>query len=503
MVSEHLDLDAMTAEELAEFVNSIDEMALAADVYQESFWEFFLAAWHTIVPDELRVNWHMRYLCDELQACLTLWERKMPQQDTIINIPPGTTKSTIVTVMFPVWCWVRNPHMRIITGSYSSQISTGHAMKSRDILKSDWFQAHWPGLIEFKDDQDGKTHYMNTRGGERLATSTGGSVMGTHGHLLIWDDPLNVKQAASQDQRAAANMFVNDTLSTRKVDKELTFTIGVMQRLHQDDPTGKALRERPEEINHVCLPAEVSEAVYPPELAEYYVGGLLDPIRLSRAALKKQKATLGSAGYTGQFQQDPMQAGGNLLKSAWFRPMTWEKFQELYGDTHKVWDFDADTAYTDKQKNDPSALLATCYIGQYLFVRGVAEKWLEMPALLEFIPDFMRMYGRSVDSRLFVEPKASGKTTVQMLRTLSQINVVEAPSPSDDKTTRTNANSPFMEALRVVVLYGEPDTPQGWQDGFIAQCAAFPRGLHDDQLDTLNQAIDRVKNGTDDGFNWG
>jgi hypothetical protein len=38
-----------------------------------------------------------------------------------------------------------------------------------------------------------------------------------------------------------------------------------------------------------------------------------------------------------------------------------------------VWHGNADTAYTDQQKNDPSALLISAYLGQTLYVSFVDE----------------------------------------------------------------------------------------------------------------------------------
>jgi len=203
----------------------------------------------------------MEYLCNELQKVAQLViDRKPKDYDVIINIPPGTSKSTIVTVMLPAWCWIKDPSIRSLTASYSSSLSTDHAVKSRDIIKSDKFTQYFP-YIEIKKDQDNKTHYKNTEGGERYATSVTGSITGFHAHLLIVDDPLNPKEASSEVERERANNFMDVTLSTRKVSKSVTPTILVMQRLHEADCTGNWLDKKGKDLKHICLPGELSNDV--------------------------------------------------------------------------------------------------------------------------------------------------------------------------------------------------------------------------------------------------
>src|SRR5690606_35524682 len=111
---------------------------------------------------------------------------------------------------------------------------------------------------------------------------------------------------------------IGETLSTRKTDRMRSVTIGIMQRLHEDDPTGRALKERPESIHHICLPAEVSDLVSPEYLKGNYINGLLDPNRLGVEALERLRVNLGSYGYAGQISQNPSPEGGGQLKKAWF-----------------------------------------------------------------------------------------------------------------------------------------------------------------------------------------
>ncbi|GAF73788.1 unnamed protein product, partial [marine sediment metagenome] len=356
---------------------------IQAELCRRSFYYFLQHFWHTIIPDDPVYNWHIEYLCEELeQYAFRVKNREDKASDLIINIPPSTTKTTVCTIMFPAWCWAIDPTMRFITASYSGELAVDHAVKSRDIIKSEEYKKLF-GKVTIKADQDNKKHYENNSGGSRVATSVGGTITGKHAHIIIIDDPLNPEQAVSDTERKTANRWMNETLSTRKVDKKLTPTLMIMQRLHEDDCTGNKLKKDPD-IHHICLPAEDGAGVKPAEMRDKYVEGLLDPVRISKDVIIEEKKNLGSYGYSGQYDQAPAPEGGGMIKDHW-----WNYFDlSEFNDQSVTWNFVIDPAYTAKEKNDPSALMAYCYHNNNFYVADVAEVWKEFPDLCKFIPEF-------------------------------------------------------------------------------------------------------------------
>lgn len=108
-----------------------------AEKCRQSFFKFIQEFWGVIIQEEFKANWHISYLCEELERVADwIVNRKPKEYDLIINIPPGTTKSTIVTVMFHPWVWTIDPSIRFISNSYSETLSLEHAIKSRDIIQS-------------------------------------------------------------------------------------------------------------------------------------------------------------------------------------------------------------------------------------------------------------------------------------------------------------------------------------------------------------------------------
>lgn len=459
-----------------ESISQIEEDCLNAEICQESFYEFFKEFWGEIEEESLVDNWHIEYICEELQIVAeNLFQRKPKLYDLIINIPPGTTKSTICTVMFPAWCWCRDPSIRTLTNSYSSSLSINHATKSRDLIQSDKYRRYF-GNIELKDDQNNKSNYKNTSGGQRIATSTGGASTGNHAHFIINDDPVNPKQALSDAERKTANNHIDHTLSTRKVDKKVSVSITVMQRVHEDDPTGHMLAKNGR-IKHICLPGELSDRVKPEELKERYADNLLDPLRLDRETLTDLKIDLGSYGYSGQIQQSPSPEGGGIWQK-WFIPVPDREMDDLI---HTLRDYgtDWDTAYTKDDANSASAFVTSGKKGNDIYLDKAGYDFKEFPDLIRYMS--------LQPAPHYIEKKASGKSAKQTL-TNAGINAIEVEVTGGDKQARARMATPTAEAGRVYVRASLLDFIYNDDKQGILK---FPNASHDDLQDAVTQSIQR------------
>jgi len=303
------------------------------DVYQvkaercrRSLYHFIQEFWPVISSDPFVPNWHIEYLCGQLEKVAKRVAEGLPKEhDLIINVPPGTTKTITCSIMFPVWCWTRWYWMRFIAASYSGSLSLESAEYSRDLVRSEEFSRCFPGLF-IKRDKDTKSNFrvlkrmpngVTRLGGNRYSTSVGGTLTGFHGHILIVDDPIDPNRAVSEVELRKANRWIDQTLSTRKVDKRTSVSILIMQRLHQNDPSGHLLAKNKDNVYHICLPGEIrnyKDRLNPPELAVHYEDDLLDRVRMPWSVLSDMEQDLGQYGYAGQIGQKPTPPGGGMFK---------------------------------------------------------------------------------------------------------------------------------------------------------------------------------------------
>ena len=86
-----------------------------------------------------RENWHIRVLALKLELVRTGKCRRL-----MINLPPRSLKTHIVSVAFTAWLLGHDPTMRIICVTYSNDVSKNQAQLFAKIVRSEWFKAAFP-----------------------------------------------------------------------------------------------------------------------------------------------------------------------------------------------------------------------------------------------------------------------------------------------------------------------------------------------------------------------
>lgn len=293
------------------------EIDLLRAVCNKSLYRFVQEFWSVVVPEKPVWNWHLEYLCHKLQDLFEDVAAGRPKKyDLIINLAPGSSKSTLCSILFPCFVWTRMPTCRFITASFSSDLAEDFARKSKMILQSDLYRKCF-GSFKFTPERVG--HYMNQFHGERMVCTTGTSPTGRHAHFILIDDPVD---PLSQDREAAiynVNTWMHRVIRSRTVDAQLTPLILIMQRLSADDPTGEWLTRTnldQSRICHICLPASIEsgQQVKPPGLKRYYKDNLFDPVRLPMNVLKEKKVWMSGADYSAQYDQEPLPKEGLMFK---------------------------------------------------------------------------------------------------------------------------------------------------------------------------------------------
>lgn len=234
--------------------------------------DFVELMWPVIEPEQPFVrSWVQEAICMHLEAITT-----GRITNFLGNVPPGSTKSYLVNVFWPAWEWgpQNRPDLRYMSWSYSPKLTEDANEACRKIIESDVYQEFWGDRFEILSDTDAKSYYKNDKGGWRRASSIKGGATGYRADRLIWDDPINVKDADSKAELRLAQRWFSRTLPTRvrnassnisrvKVpfwvrevhglglednpddgDRKATMsaTVGIMQRVHLHDIAGIILK---------------------------------------------------------------------------------------------------------------------------------------------------------------------------------------------------------------------------------------------------------------------
>lgn len=465
---------------------------------EKSYYYAFLFLWDTVVQDELIENWHIKYLCDELQKVGERVIKRLPKlYDLIINISPGESKSTIASVLFPVWLWIRDPSLRVISGSHSKGLSMEHAVLSRDCIRSNKFNWLIDDFPIMKKDTDGKTNYKNEKGGSRKAVSTGSKVTGAHGHILTADDLIDPKGVTSDAVIKSTNRWLNKTFSSRKVEKQNTPIILIMQRLHEDDPTGNWLEKKKNgrKIKHICLPATDEHPISPKELKGNYVDGYMNIFRTGEEVLAEQLLDLGKIDFAAQYGQVASPIEGSIIKRHHFNLITDLEIQsdDFYNDFYshpKV--CVCDPSLKGKEKNDPTGMLSARGYKGKLYIQFYDEFRAEFEGQKDGLVKFVEMESGKGGSVL-IEDKANGAALVSSINRHTKINAVEYKAPPIDKQAKIKAKLPFLDGEKLFLVKNHNGEEWDWKT-FMQTCLMFPNVKHDEMIDVLYFMIDTFEN---------
>ena len=430
---------------------------LIADRLADDLSAFVKKAWEVLQPNRRLVwSWYYDYLCEQL---MLVKQRRLSR--LIINVPPRTAKSTLITIAYPVWVWLTEPEHNFMIASYSLDLSAEHSVMRRNLLLSKWFLQLWGSRFRMCADRNQVSQFMNTRGGQMIATSVGATAMGRGCDTAILDDPVNAEQALSVAQRTAANNWIDCTLRSRLNDPATGAIILVMQRLHELDPTGFLLEQERGIWAHIRIPLEAEED----ELWTFPISGrvvrrkrgeILQPERFPPVIVEQMRSR--RLVYSAQYQQRPAPAEGNLIKRSEVRyyggtdPRTGQADEKL----PERFDFkliSVDCAFKDLATSDFVAIIVIGTKGGKRFVLNIVNQHLDAAATEAEIRRQQDVH--SPICAVLVEDKANGPAVIQRLK----LNVpgVIAINPQGGKIGRMFAPLPSGSpgiGMRTAALHG-------------------------------------------------
>lgn len=448
----------------------------------------------TYINPKYHCEWFHQVIADH---CQMLIEGKI--KNLMVFMPPQHGKSEVISRNFPAWALGRNPDLKIVGCSYSSNLADQFSRSIQRTLDDDAYAEIFPDTYLNSSSSRAKTQgYRRTvnlfetvgHRGFYKAVGVGGPLTGTPVDIAIIDDPVkDAAEANSIAYRQKVWDWYNTVLTTRLHNQSKQLFI--MTRWHEDDLAGRILKAEPQEWTVVTIPA-ICEVENDGGLSSRHIGEALWPERHSIEKLLKQQARAPRE-FSALYQQHPSIEGGNIVKRQWFQTISLAEFKALR--FREPMHFYLDTAYNKRKKgqdNDPSGILAACKIGNYIYLYNAMQVWKEMPDLLRFLPEYIMAHEGNKESILHVEPKANGISVVQMLKEGTSLNVKQTPSPTDDKEVRLRVVSPRIECGRVFMVEGS------WNEEFLNEVCGFPAMPHDEFVDILGYAINDLYDEDDD-----
>lgn len=478
---------------------------------EASLREFVKAAWRVVEPGVQYVHgWHIDAICKHLEAFDAGDIRKL-----IINIPPRSGKSTLISVIFPAWVWINHPERKWVYSSYGLFLSKRDTKACRGLLGSTWYQKHWASKFRIetgKGGTDNNQRFDNDRGGYRIATATDVGTTGEGGDRIVYDDPNNIKKMQSEAYIEEVIHFHEQVMGSRLNDQKTGGRLLVQQRCSERDLTGHILSK---ELGweHLVIPMEFEERRPATSIGwedpRHTPGALMWPEQLPPTELKELKAVLGPVGVAGQLQQRPSPGEGAKFKREWWN------FYNAPGTEPK----DADGKPIPVRIKSPGGeVVEKTPIACPVAFEQVVQGW-DMAFKAESDSDFVagHAWGR-VGANAFLLARDSAR--MDFPQTLAAVRRMSVPFPCPEKMVEDKANGPaIIQTLKneipgliesgieggLIALatsltgYAEagniylPNPNQfSWVWDLIEQFAVFPRGRNDDDVSAASHALRRI-----------
>jgi len=394
----------------------------------------------------------------------------------LLSTPPRHGKSELTSYWFPLWFLAKNPTKKIILCSYEADFAAGWGRRVRDAINLFGSELG----LELDGSTTAANRWQLTTGGGMMTAGAGGPITGKGADLLIIDDPIKNDEDASSDVlREKLWDWWQTTAMTRLEPGGVVVIIGT--RWHEDDLIGrleKAARVEGLDWTIIKFPA-IAE---PEDPLGRLPGDPLWPERIPLSILEERKKGMSPYHFSALYQQNPTpEEGGGV-------PRRWWKFYKplpagfVFDQVIQSWDL----AFKDLKTSDYSVGQVWGRKGADLYLLHQVRDHMNMVDVMHEVRLMQQQFPQAVAK--LIEESANGIAILQVMQHEVR-GMIPVKTKGQSKDQRLEAVKPLIHAGNVF-LPEEPDgTKAAWVWEFVEECAAFPHGTHDDQMDAMTQAL--------------
>lgn len=405
------------------------------------------------------------------------------RERVLVSFPPRHGKSELISHWFPIWFLSMDPSKKVILASYEQDFATQWGRRVRNAIIDFGGELG----LNLEPSSTAASRWDLTTGGGMLSVGAGGPITGRGAHCLIIDDPIkNYEDASSERIREGLWDWWVSTAFTRLEPGGFVVIIGT--RWHEDDLIGRLERNSKaggQQWDVLRLPAlaeendplgrPVDEPLWP---IRFPYQKLLD-IKLGMTPLEDGQP-MTPYKWASLYQQRPTPEEGGAIKRTW-----WNWYTALPADFDAViqaWDL----AFKDLKESDYTVGQVWGRKGASFYLIHQVRARMDAPETIKAFRNMWAMFPRS--QAKLIEDKANGPAVIATLR--NEIpGVIPWPPRGQrmaSKDARLSAISHLIEAKNVYLP--RPEVAP-WITEFVEECAVYPNGSNDDQLDAMVHAL--------------
>lgn len=442
-------------------------------------------------PIETAVADHHRLIMEAVQRCLETDSGRL-----MVFAPPGSAKSTYVSVVAPPWAMGRWPGYKVILTSYAATPAERQSKRCRSIVGSPEYAAIWPERVMLKGGSSAVNEWELTNDSGLLAAGILGAVTSARADVLIIDDPVAGREEAdSETIRRKTRQAYDDDLMTRL--KPRASVIIIQTRWHQDDLAGGILPEdydgrsgpvlcRDGQVWEVLnIPAKCERADDPlgRKVGEYLWPEWFDARHWANYESKPRT-------WSSLYQQRPTPDSGGQFEREWFQ---WYDEKDvppnlrIYGASDKAVTKKALDTHPDFSEHGIFGVDAKgdLWVRDWWFDQQAPDKVID--AMLALCRQWkpLAWYDEGGVIRNALEPLIK-----RMMREQKTFVAMEFLTSAADKVARVASFRGRASAGTIRLPRNKP-----WALRLVEQLCAFPMGRYDDAVDVcgnIGRALDQM-----------
>lgn len=417
---------------------------------------------------------HHRFFIQKLQDVA---DGKIPR--LMLNLPPGSAKSTYASVLFPPWVMSRRAGFDLIGASNTSTLAENFSRRAMGVARDN------AETLQYRLIRESAEQWETDHRGRYRATGIGGSIAGTRADGALIDDPTRSRaDAESETVRESQWAWFTGDLRTRL--KPDAWIIVIMTRWHMDDLGGRLIDRQPGLWEVISIPAQADSEDDPlgRDIGEwlwsddqYGYGGELAKVK------REYEAAGAMRDWAALYQQKPVMADGAIFKTGMIQIVDAIPAGTTFA---RAWDLAA-TAQTGTRDPDWTAgvKIGRCLDGR-IIVADVKRERHGPDGVEALIYNTATQDGKAIRIGLPQDPGQAGKQQVlHLTRKLSGWRVDSSPE-SGDKATRAAPFASQVNVGNVLLLRGD------WNAAYLDELASFPGGMKDDQVDASSRGFAMV-----------
>lgn len=382
-------------------------------------------------------------------------------------MPPGSAKSTYVSILFPPWFMQAEDNASVLAASHTTELAEKWGRRIRNLIAE-----HGLTLGQsLAEDSQAAGRWGLASGAEYYAAGVGTGIAGFRAKLGLIDDPIRSRQDADSEliRDRTWDWYIND-FCTRLVPGARKVLI--QTRWHEDDLAGRALNH--EQWHTIELAAEA----YENDPLGRKAGEFLwtDGEYGYGQQLAELKRTTPARTWSALYQQRPAPEEGDYFKADWLKP--YDRLPDR--STMRVYGGSDYAVTADGGDYTVHAVVGVDPDGR-MYLLDLWRKQTASDVWIESFCDAVRKWKPLEWAEETGQIKASLGPFIDRRQREREAYVKRTQFPTrGDKSIRAQS---IRGRMALEGLYVPVNAP--WFADFRSELLSFPAGKHDDQVDAI------------------